>query len=924
VPFPVVVLGAIVGMVYGILAVGLVLVYRSNHIVNFAHGEIGVLGAAVLGLAVRRWHVPYWAVFPVAIAVGVGVASVSEIVVVRRLRKAPIVMSVVATLGLAQFLHQAALIVNSQVGAGAAFPQPPFLPSFTLGPLLITPAYTGMLVLTPLVVIGLVLFFRKGRLGVAIRAAAANTDAAQMAGISASRMSTLCWAIAGAVSAYTAVLWLPSGPITSGQLLGPGLLLRALTAAVIGRMRSLPVAFIAGIGVGVLEQGLTWNYRTGGQVEASLFVIILAALLLQPRQEGRTVEKAAWALAQPWPPLPAALRRLRTVRMLPWGVAAVVAVAAVALLATSNANAIVLSVIVSFAIVGLSVGVVTGLAGELTLGQFALAGVGATASYVVATRTGNFFLAFVAALLAGALVSLVIALPAIRIRGFMLAVATIGFALASENWLFQQSWMLGTEGIHPGRPIIGGFALDTGRRYYGFTLVILALAFLIARNVWTSGLGRTMRAVRDNESNARAFTVRATRVKLQGFMVAGSLAGLGGATFGHIIFRLIPPAFPTSASIDVTALAVLGGIGTLAGPLLGAIYIVGVPRFLPLDDAGKAATALGWLLLILYAPGGIAQLGRPLRTRVTNYLGRRAGVDVHVPTELERVDMATFSQAVMPRGPHDPAASSGEVLLETRALVKQYGGIRAVDGVDLQLFAGEILGLIGPNGAGKTTLFELLSGFSRAEQGEVTFKGRSVTSLSPEARARLGLIRSFQDAFLFPTLTVLEALMLAQERAMPTKFFRSVAGLGGADRIKEARARDLAAVMALEPFADKPIRELSTGTRRITELACLIALEPTVLLLDEPSSGIAQREVEALGELLQRLNKEVGVTLIVIEHDIPLIMGLSNRLIAMEAGRVLVTGTPKEVRTDPRVVESYLGGDIVAIERSGPGGGAAC
>jgi ABC-type branched-subunit amino acid transport system ATPase component len=264
------------------------------------------------------------------------------------------------------------------------------------------------------------------------------------------------------------------------------------------------------------------------------------------------------------------------------------------------------------------------------------------------------------------------------------------------------------------------------------------------------------------------------------------------------------------------------------------------------------------------------------------------------------------------------------VLLETRALVKQYGGIRAVDGVDLQLFAGEILGLIGPNGAGKTTLFELLSGFSRAEQGEVTFKGRSVTSLSPEARARLGLIRSFQDAFLFPTLTVLEALMLAQERAMPTKFFRSVAGLGGADRIKEARARDLAAVMALEPFADKPIRELSTGTRRITELACLIALEPTVLLLDEPSSGIAQREVEALGELLQRLNKEVGVTLIVIEHDIPLIMGLSNRLIAMEAGRVLVTGSPKEVRTDPRVVESYLGGDIVAIERSGPGGGAAC
>jgi ABC-type branched-subunit amino acid transport system ATPase component/branched-subunit amino acid ABC-type transport system permease component len=923
-PLPVVVLGVVVGMVYGILAIGLVLVYRSNQIVNFAHGEIGVLGASVLGVLVNRWHFPYWAVFPLAIAAAAGAASLSEIIVVRRLRKAPIVMSVVATLGLAEFLHNAALILNSQVQAGVAFPQPAFLPSFQFGPLLVTRAYTGMLLLSPIVVIGLAIFFRSGRLGLAIRAAASNPDAAEMAGVSARRMSTLCWAMAGGVSAFTALLWLPSSQVTNGQLLGPSLLLRALTAAVIGRMRSLPVAFIGGIGVGVLERGLQWNYRSGGQVEVALFVIVLAVLLLQPRQEGRAADRGGWALVQPWRPLPDAVRKLRSVRLLPWMLAGVFAVvAAAAGMIGSNSNDIAFAVIASYAIVGLSVGIVTGLGGELTLGQFALAGVGAVVSYVVANQSGNFLLSFTAAGLAGAAVSLVIAIPAIRIRGFMLAVATISFALAAENWLLQQSWMLGPGGIHPGRPIIGGYAFDTGRRYYFFTLVVLGIAMLFCRNVWRSGLGRAMRAVRDNESQARAFTVRATRIKIQGFMLGGFVAGLGGAAFGHIIFQLIPPAFPTSASISVTALAVIGGIGSLAGPLFGALYMIGVPKFIPLDHAGHAATALGWLALILYAPGGIAQLASPIRTLLTSRLAQRAGIDlddVSIPT----AELASFTvdaaaarpDSMTPRSKREDDAT-GPPVLEARRVTKAYGGIHAVDAVDLEVLRGETVGIIGPNGAGKTTLFELLSGFARLDGGEVVYDGHNVTSLPPERRAQLGLVRSFQDVSLFPTLTVVEAVMVAQERELPTSFVRSILGATNVERQKEARARELVGMMGLDVFRDKAIRELSTGTRRITELACLMALEPQVLLLDEPSSGIAQSEVEALGQLLGRLKRDLDVTLVVIEHDIPLIMSLSDRIVAMETGRILASGTPEEIRTDARVIESYLGGNVVTIERSG-------
>jgi ABC-type branched-subunit amino acid transport system ATPase component len=513
-------------------------------------------------------------------------------------------------------------------------------------------------------------------------------------------------------------------------------------------------------------------------------------------------------------------------------------------------------------------------------------------------------------------VSLVIGVPALRIRGLMLTVTTLGFALAAQGWLFQQSWMLG-EGVDPGRPIIAGRAVDTGKAYYWFALAFFAVGLLLARNVWRSGLGRRLRALRDNEDGARAFTIPATAVKLQGFVLAGFLAGLGGATYGHALSRISPTAFPIDANIDAAAMAVLGGIGVLVGPLLGAFYIIGIPRFLPLDNAGLAATALGWLVLILYYPGGIAQMFRPARDGLVLWLARRAGVDATVDEALPS-DPAPFAAQQWHQDGQKRAAreKGGERLLEVHELARRFGGVQAVAGVSFDVARGETLGLIGPNGAGKTTLFELLSGFTRPDSGTVMFAGTDVSRLGPERRGRLGLIRSFQDASLFPTLTVIETVELSLERGDPTRFFPSIVGLGGAERRKEARAREVVGTMGLHSYRNRQIRELSTGTRRITELACLMTLDPTLLLLDEPSSGIAQRETEALGDLLARLRDQLGLTMIIIEHDIPLVMRLSDRVVAMESGRVLADGPPEVVRHDPLVVESYLGGDLSAIERS--------
>ena len=217
-PLPVIVLGMIIGMTYGLLAVGLVLVYRTNRIINFAHGEIGAFAAAFFGIAVVRWHIPYWVAFVPSLAAAAGVGALAEVVVVRRLRRAPLVMSVVATLGVGQFLVLFAFAINGQAGAGAAYPQPPGMPTFNVGALLVTPAYSGMLFLSPIVMLALGAFLKFGRIGVAMRAAAANPEAARMAGIFASRTSSMAWAIAAVLAAFTAILTQPTKVSPAGTV----------------------------------------------------------------------------------------------------------------------------------------------------------------------------------------------------------------------------------------------------------------------------------------------------------------------------------------------------------------------------------------------------------------------------------------------------------------------------------------------------------------------------------------------------------------------------------------------------------------------------------------------------------------------------------------------------------------------------------
>jgi ABC-type branched-subunit amino acid transport system ATPase component len=264
---------------------------------------------------------------------------------------------------------------------------------------------------------------------------------------------------------------------------------------------------------------------------------------------------------------------------------------------------------------------------------------------------------------------------------------------------------------------------------------------------------------------------------------------------------------------------------------------------------------------------------------------------------------------------------STPAVLEVKGITKRFGGITALDSVDLSLRDGEVLGLIGPNGSGKTTLFEIISGYQTPDAGTVTYEGIDITGLPPEERARRRLVRRFQDARLFPALTVFETLLVSLEQKNEVRNTLlnalSTPQARRSERRVRARAERLIELLELGSYRDKFVRELSTGLRRVVDLACVLATEPKVLLLDEPSSGIAQAEAEGLAPLLRRVRFETGCSILIVEHDMPMISAVADELVALERGTVLLRGTPEDVLNDDRVIESYLGGAEAAVKRSG-------
>jgi ABC-type branched-subunit amino acid transport system ATPase component len=421
--------------------------------------------------------------------------------------------------------------------------------------------------------------------------------------------------------------------------------------------------------------------------------------------------------------------------------------------------------------------------------------------------------------------------------------------------------------------------------------------------------------VRENEDMASACTVSPMRMKLLAFAVSGGIAALSGCLL-VTLFGVVQPevVFDTGSSFRMVSTAIIGGLGSVAGPFLGALYIRSLPEFLGDSEQIQLLTSsIGLLVLLMYFPGGLVQIVYSVRDAVYAWVDRRMGergVPEAVPAMAKRVP--TRTARVIDLEPDRP-------WLEVDELCVNFGGNRAVSRVSLAVKPGEIVGLIGANGAGKSTLMNAISGLVPST-GRIEVLGRNVGHLSAPQRHGLGLGRGFQAARLYPDLTVVETIMVALEARERSWLVPSMTALPPsvpAERRKRSDAHELVDFLGLGRYGDEFVANLSTGTRRIVELGCLLAVDASVLLLDEPTGGVAQRETEAFGPLIMRIRRELDASMLVIEHDMPFVMAISDRVYCLELGQVIAEGTPQEVRENPLVIASYLGTDERAIQRSG-------
>jgi ABC-type branched-subunit amino acid transport system ATPase component/ABC-type branched-subunit amino acid transport system permease subunit len=926
IPFEVVVIGVITGLTYALLGIGLLLVYRTSRVINFAHGEMGAVAASVMVYVSVIHELPYLLGFLAAIATAL-VAGVFMELVMRRLARASRLIALVATIGAAQVFFTCNLfILNARDIGSKRFPTP-FDASFQLGSLRLHSPQLMMLVLVPVLTIALAAFFGRTRLGLASRAVAENEDAAELCGVSARMVSLSVWVLAGLLAAASAILISPTRPVVVQSALGPALMVRALAAAVLGGFSNPVRVFVGGVGIGVVEALVAWNYPTGGTVDLVLFIVLAGALLAR---RGLTLmarggEASTWTftgMLRPIAPHFAADVRVRVARVV--GMLLLLAVGVLFVVPLSGSQTVKATTMIVFAMMGLSLVVLTGFAGQLSLGQFAFVALGAFTGGRIGQLGYDPWVAIVYAAAAGGIAALIVGLPALRIRGLFLAVTTLGFAVASTTWLRGQSWLVQTRGGSTSLqiPRLEWLGIDFGdeKNYYWLCLAVFVVLAALVHHLRGTGLGRAMMAVRDNEPNAAALSVSPRRTKLLAFVLAGILASLAGYFYGGLLGIFSEPqTFAAELSLAIVAMVILGGVTTITGTIAGAVFVKGgallidpLVKSLVSTSGTLIVSGAGLLITILQFPGGMAEVLFRARDRIAAWLAPSA----QPPPRLVREAPTLTHLAPRELEEHEP----GVPAIEASHVTVRFGGNIAVDEVSVAVAPGEIVGIVGPNGAGKTTLFDVLSGHLRPDSGQVLLKGEDITELRPEQRARRGLGRTFQQGRLFDGMTVLECLEVALERVAPTESLPAVLALPPSwdlERRKDLRSRELVDLLGLGNVAASYISELSTGTRRIVELGCAVALGADVILLDEPTAGIAQREVETFRPVIAEMRDHLGATVVIIEHDIPMIMRLVDRMYVLVSGQVIADGPPTMLREDPRVIEAYLGTDERVIQKSG-------
>jgi ABC-type branched-subunit amino acid transport system ATPase component/branched-subunit amino acid ABC-type transport system permease component len=893
-----VLLGLANGAVYAALALTLVVTYRSSGVVNFAVGAMALLGAYLYAfLRNGQLLIPlpffpktiylgvqpgFWPAAIISVAICSVVGLLLYLCVYRLLRTAPPLAKAVASIGVLVLLTG---VFTERVGS-TGVPVAPILPSGTwkLGGVRVTQDRVWLAFTVVAITVGLAAGYRFTRFGLVTRAAAETEKGAFVSGISPDRVAAINWMISAGVAALSGILIAPIVPATP---IGYSLfIVPALAAAIMGRFVSMVPAVFGGLAIGMVQSELTYLQGqhkwlpSSGLAELVPLLLMLLVLLVKAKplpSRGATIQQT----------LGRAPRPRSTVKPASAGV--VIGAAALAALTGEWRGALITSMIL--AIVCLSLVVVTGYAGQISLAQLTLAGV---AGFLLSPLTSHWKIPFpvspLLAALGATVVGVVVGLPALRVRGLPVAVVTLAFGVAIEAVWFSNSDYVGTSGKNIAGPTLFGLDLrarvgtDFPRVQFGLLVlvVLVGVAMGVAR-LRKSSLGSEMLAVRANERSAAGAGIDVVKIKLLAFAIGAFIAGIGGSMLAYFQQNVTVDAFTTFTGLGLFASAYIGGITSVSGAIAAGLIASGgiTAQFANLlPSLGLWYGVISAVLLVftvIQNPEGIVG---PIHLALDRR--RRKGV---VGARSTSAADSTREQLI-PTAP----VPGGEVVLRATGISVRYGGVVAVDAVDLAVRRGTIVGLIGPNGAGKTTLLDALTGL-HPSVGEVVLEGRDLTLLSPYRRVRAGFGRTFQQTQLYGDLSVIENVVVGRAAA----------------RGREPRPMDeVLDLLDLAEVADRPVGELSQGRRQLVAIARALIGNPDVLLLDEPAGGLDTGESQLLGVRLRTI-RDSGVTILLVDHDMHLVLNLCDSIYVLDFGKVIAQGSPSDIKTDRKVVAAYLG-----------------
>lgn len=894
---PFIVAGIASGAIYGLAATGLVLTYKTSGIFNFGHGALATAAAYIF-----YWmHVDHgwdWklSMFVAVLVVGPLMGLVMELIA-RRLTHQRTAWKVVGTVGIILIVQGLGTIKYGVDARRVEQYLPKGSDTFRIFDVNIRWSQVIVTVVALLAVAALYALFRFTRLGIAMRAVVDDPDLLDLQGTSPVRVRRISWIIGSTLASLSGVLILPFIGLEAITL--TFLVVQTFGAAAIGLFSSIPLTFLGGILVGVGESLLTKYEVTYPEIvglsKSLPFLVLIAVMLLTPKRKlaPPTSSEARPSLLWHGPP---ALRI--GVMVLVFGFLATVPAWAPNFKLTPYWIGALVTIIVI-----LSLGLLVRTAGIVSLCTAAFAAIGAVAFSQFHVDVG---IPWIPALLIAGLVAVpvgaLVAIPSIRLSGLFLALATLGFGLLVERFFYRRSFMFTTlaEGRRMPRP---GWASTDGRYYYVvLAFVILAVLAIIA--IQRGRLGRVLLGMGESPTavSTLGLSVNVTRVIV--FCIGAYMAAVAGALYGAMLNVAGAESAYFSSFNSLILLAVLA-LAPFRAPwyaiFAGITQII--PGYIEGDNTPHVLTAIfGFFAIQIACQGG--PHGMPVklqrffeskfgRSKETSHVGEKAD-EAHV--ELRR--------------PVPVVADGAQPGLAVSGVSVRFGGLLAVDDVTLEAPMGRITGLMGPNGAGKTTTFNACSGLNRPSSGTVRLHGHDVSNASPNARARAGLGRTFQIMELCESLSVADNVALGREASQAgASPFSQVVAPRSQLRVRDLATREALELCGIANLADQQAGALSTGQRRLVELARCLAGPFDVLLLDEPSSGLDRGETERFGALLKRVVAERGCGILLVEHDVSLIMDVCEYIYVLDFGRLIFEGTPSEVSASPDVQAAYLGSE---------------